>query len=375
MMKPLTEQNQNNPVTKATIVLLCCALLIALTYFGKSVVIPILFAILAGIVLRPVEKFFNQKLKIPRVIALLLTLVLLTLVLFMLLISGIIAFVTYEFTRFMEDLPQLKKNLRNSLISFQAWVSVNTGIQYATQQEYINNATEQGMANPGMIAQQTLATLGAIFTAAVVFPVLLFLTMFYRPLFLNFLLKVFGEEQRACVTSIIGDVKYAMQGYIAGLFLEMLTVTVLQTIAMWIVGVKYFVFIGLITGVLNMIPYIGIMIAGLMGILISYATGGDGQQVLFLILGFACVQFIDNNILLPNLVGHRVRINAFFSIVGVIAGGLIAGVAGMFLAIPLMAIMKVIFDNVPRLKPWGELMGDEMPRIVKWKHLNWPRMH
>src|SRR5687768_4223628 len=117
MMKPTAEQNLNNPVTKATTVLLCSALLIALVYFGKSVVVPILFAILAGIVLRPVEKFFNQKLKIPRVLA-----ILLTVILFMLLISGIIAFVTYEFTRFMEDLPQLKKNLRNSMINFQAWV-------------------------------------------------------------------------------------------------------------------------------------------------------------------------------------------------------------------------------------------------------------
>lgn len=368
MTKPTAEQTITNPVTKATVVLLCSALLIALTYFGKSVIIPILFAILAGIVLRPVEKFFNQKLKIPRVIA-----ILLTVILFMLLISGIIAFVTYEFTRFMEDLPQLKKNLRNNMISFQAWISVNTGIKYSTQQEYISNATEQGV-DPAAIAQQTLATLGAIFTAAVVFPVLLFLTMFYRVLFLNFLLKAFGEAQRSTVTSIIGDAKYAMQGYIAGLFLEMATVTVLQTVAMWIVGVKYFVFIGLMTGVLNMIPYIGIMIAGLMGIMISFATGGDGQQVLFLVLGFALVQFIDNNILLPNLVGHRVRINAFFSIVGVIAGGLIAGVAGMFLAIPLMAIMKVIFENVPQLKPWGELIGDDLPRVVKWKHLNWPRI-
>lgn len=366
----ITELKNNHPVTKATIVLICAALLIAFTSLGRAVVIPILFAILVGIVLRPVEKFFNHKLRIPRVIALLLTVIL-----FMLIITGIITLVTYEFTRFMQDLPELKRNLRGYLIQIQAWISVNMQVKISTQQVYIDNATQQAVSDPAQIAQRTLSTLAAIFSAAVVFPVLLFLVMFYRPLFLNFLLKAFGESKRGLMTAIISDTKMAMQGYIAGLFLEMITVSVLQTTAMWIVGIKYFLFIGLVTGVLNMIPYIGILIAGAMGILIALATGAETNQVLFLILGFSIVQFIDNNILLPRLVSHRVSINAFFSIAGVIAGGLICGVAGMFLAIPLMAIMKVAFDNIDQLKPWGELMGDTLPRTVKWKQITWPKMN
>lgn len=365
---PRTELN-DNPVTKATIALAFTALVIAFTILGKAVVIPVLFAILIGIVLRPVEKFFNQKLKIPRVIA-----ILLTVFLFMLLISGLIFFITYQLTLFMHDLPELKKNLQLHMLRVQVWITQTFNIQYARQQEYIHSATEQSNVNPMVIAERTMNSLAALFTAAVVVPVLLFLVMFYRTLFLNFLLKVVGEKNRARMASIIYDAKYAMQGYIAGLFLEMITVSILQTIAMWIVGIKYFVFIGLLTGVLNMIPYIGIMIAGSIGILVALATGAEPQQVLFLVLGFACVQFIDNNILLPKLVGHRVRINAFFSIAGVIAGGIMCGVAGMFLAIPLMALLKVTFDNIDNLKPWGELMGDEMQRTVRWKRIHWPKI-
>lgn len=364
-----TELNEQNTVTKATIALVCIALLIAFTVLGRAVVIPVLFAILIGIVLRPVEKFFNQKLRLPRVIA-----ILVTVALFMLLISGLIFFITYELTRFGNDLPLLKKNLQGHLQHVQLWITQTFHIEYARQQEYINSATSQSTMSPMTVAQRTMNSLAALFTAAVVVPVLLFLVMYYRTLFLNFLLKVFGEKQRATVASIIFGSKYAMQGYIAGLFLEMITVSLLQTLAMWIVGVKYFVFIGLITGVLNMIPYIGILIAGSIGILISLATGAEPQQVLFLILGFSIVQFIDNNILLPNLVGNRVRINAFFSIVGVIAGGIICGVAGMFLAIPIMALLKVVFDNIGHLKPWGELMGDTMPKTVKWKNVHWPKI-
>lgn len=367
---PKQELNEQFTVTKATIALLCIALVIAFTYMGRAVVIPILFAILLGIVLRPVEKFLNSKFRFPRVLA-----ILTTVALFMLLISGLIYFITYELTIFMNDLPTLKKNLQEHFFQFRVWLSESLNIGYAKQQQYIQSATDQMKQNgPGNIASSTLSTLTGLFTAAVVVPVLLFLVMYYRTLFLNFLLRAFGEQHRGKMTTIISEAKYAMQGYIAGLFLEMLCVSILQTIAMWIVGVKYFVFIGLITGVLNLIPYIGIMIAGSIGILIALATGADAQQILFLILGFSIVQFIDNNILLPNLVGHRVRINAFFSITGVIAGGLICGVAGMFLAIPIMALIKVTLDNIDRLKPWGELIGDSMPRMVRWKKMYWPKI-
>lgn len=364
-----TELNENNHVTKATIALVLIALVIAFTVLGRAVVIPVLFAILLGIVLRPVEKFLNQKFKFPRVIA-----ILTTVFLFMLLVAGLITFITYELTIFMNDLPELKKNLNMNLIKFQVWIQETFNIKYARQQEYIDNATSQSSVSPVTVAQRTASSLAGLFTAAVVVPVLLFLTMFYRTLFLNFFLKIFGNENRERMAKIIYDTKYAMQGYVAGVFLEMLTVSVLQTVAMWIVGIKYFVFIGIVTGVLNMIPYLGIMIAGTIGVLIALATGAESQQIAFLVLGFAIVQFIDNNLLLPKLVGGRVRINAFFSIVGVISGGIICGVAGMFLAIPLMALLKVSFDNIPKLTPWGEIMGDSLPTRVKWKNFHWPKI-
>ena len=351
-------------------VLLLTALLIALTYLAKPIVIPVVFALILGAVLRPIEKFINEKIKIPRVIA-----ILITVFLFMCIISAILYFTTYELTRFMSDLPELKKNLMVHFAKIQLWVLDTVHIEYATQTNYIHNATEQVMSNPGTIAQKTMNSLSAIFSAAIVLPVLLFLVMYYRPLFLNFLLKVFGDNHRNTVALIITESKSSLQGYVGGLFLEMITVAALQTTAMWIIGVEYFVFIGLITGVLNMIPYIGIMIAGAIGVLISLATGAETSQILFLLLGFSVVQLIDNNFLLPKLVAHRVRINAFFSIAGVISGGLICGVAGMFLAIPVMALVKVIFDNITQLKPWGELMGDTMTTTVKWKNLLWPKIH
>jgi len=191
-----------------TLSLLCAVLIIALVILGKPVVIPVIFAVLLGIVLRPVEKFFNQKLKIPRVIA-----ILVTVILFMCLITSIVVFTTYELTRFTDDMPELKKNLAVHFHKFQHWASATLGIEYATQQQYITDAQAQAKTtNPATLAQKTVASLSALFSVAIVLPVLLFLVMYYRALFLNFLLKVFGEKNRACLTVIISDTKTTMQG-------------------------------------------------------------------------------------------------------------------------------------------------------------------
>jgi AI-2 transport protein TqsA len=73
------------------------------------------------------------------------------------------------------------------------------------------------------------------------------------------------------------------------------------------------------------------------------------------------IQFIDNNIIIPRVVASKVRINALVSIIVVIAGGALWGISGMFLSIPLTAILKVVFDHIDGLKPWGYVLGNSVP--------------
>lgn len=77
------------------------------------------------------------------------------------------------------------------------------------------------------------------------------------------------------------------------------------------------------------------------------------------------IQFVDNNFIIPKIVASRVQINAFVSISVVFVGGIIWGIPGMFLSIPITAILKVIFDHVEGLKPWGFLLGDIVPTKQK----------
>lgn len=138
-------------------------------------------------------------------------------------------------------------------------------------------------------------------------------------------------------------------------------------------GVKYAILLGVITGLLNLIPYIGILIAGLLTIIASLTGSSDLSIIIGIVVVNIIVQFVDNNLLVPWIVSSKVEINPLASIVGIIIGGALGGVSGMFLAIPLMAMLKVIFDRVEALEAWGYLLGDDLPRNFKWRRKPVPK--
>jgi predicted PurR-regulated permease PerM len=118
------------------------------------------------------------------------------------------------------------------------------------------------------------------------------------------------------------------------------------------------VFLALFASLLNLIPYVGILIANLICILITLITSDQISHAVWVGVILALVQLWDNNFGMPLIVGNKVRINALVTIIGVLVGGTLCGIPGMFLAIPGLAVLKVIFDKVPELQPWGTLLGD-----------------
>jgi predicted PurR-regulated permease PerM len=182
-----------------------------------------------------------------------------------------------------------------------------------------------------------------------------------------FFAKLIKQENHGILQDILSQIKVSINNYIVSLIIEMIVVSVLTSLGLWIIGVKYFVLLGLITGILNLIPYIGIFIAGIITVLASLTGSGEISVILGILIVNIIVQFIDNNLLVPLIINSKVEINAFVSIMGIIVGGAAAGIAGMFLAIPLLAILKIIFDRIDSLSPWGYLMGNHVPRKFAWR--------
>jgi predicted PurR-regulated permease PerM len=138
-------------------------------------------------------------------------------------------------------------------------------------------------------------------------------------------------------------------------------ITVLLGGILLLMGIKHAILIGVIFAILNLIPYLGALIGNVIGVLLTVSSSQEGWQIIAVLCVIAFVQFLDNNILMPRIVGSKVKINALCAIVGVFIGGSLAGISGMFLSLPIIAVLKIIFDRSPIFYHWGVLLGDDNP--------------
>jgi len=173
---------------------------------------------------------------------------------------------------------------------------------------------------------------------------------------MHFIVWVFSDEYSAIVFDIVENIQSILRQYILGLLLEMFVVACLACGAFWIIGIKYAVLLGIIVALFNLIPYLGIFTALFLSTLITFATGSVKDAV-WVAAGVLGIHAVDSNFLLPTIVGSKVKLNALVTFLGIVLGEMIWGLSGMFLSIPIMAILKIIFDRVESLKPWGYLLG------------------
>lgn len=354
---------------KLAFVLLIMSILLAFIYVGQEILIPIILALLIAILLRPVVHFLNKKLKFPHVIA-----VIVSVILFILFIAGILFFVSWKIGDMAQDWENIKNNFLLHYHNIQRWIVQRFNVSYWDQNQYVKQATKDSLSGKVLFSKNTLNSFTDVLLNFTLIPIYTFLFLIYRNLFIKFLSKLFKEEDQIILQEILINVKVSIQRYLVGLLIQMGIVATLTSIGLMILGVEYAILLGVITGLLNLIPYIGILIAGSLSIIVSLTGSTQVSVVLGVIIVTIIVQFIDNNIVVPMIVSSKVKINALISIIAIIIGAALAGIAGMFLAIPVIAIIKVIFDRVDSLEPWGFLMGDDLPKTYEWGKIKLPAL-
>lgn len=340
--------------TKLTMVLVSLLALGYIAIAGKEVLSPLVFSVLFSILLLPLAKFLETKLRFPRSLACGLSVILMIVA-----VSAIIYLVSSQVIDLASDWPKLRDQAVESFGNLQNWVSQHFDINEKRQMTYVHNATTK------ILSGGAAATIGGtVLSASSILLFLIFMLidtfflLFYRRLILRFLVAVFKEENATVVYDIVEHIQYIIRKYITGLFLEMSIVAVIVCTVFFIGGIKYALLLGLITALFNIIPYIGIFTALLLSVLITFSIATAGK-VLLVTITIVCMHLIDSNILLPLIVGSKVRINALITILGVVCGEMIWGIPGMFLSIPIIAMIKIIFDRIDSLKAWGILLGDE----------------
>ncbi len=345
---------------KATVTLFGTMLFVYMLFVLKGILIPLAFALMISILLNPLVNKLQQK-KVPKIFAIIIALLFAILV-----VAGIMVFVSSQMVKFSSNMPALQQKFSELFNQFQFWLRDNYSLTLAKQKQLLSEAGN----NLKPLLAQTLGTVLGTLSVIVLLPVYIFLILFYKTLILNFLYEVFAEKNSKQVGMVLSQTKTAIQSYMIGLLLEAMIVAALNSFALFILGVQYAILLGVIGAILNVLPYIGGIIAIALPIIIATITKDGYTTQVGILIAYLVIQFIDNNILVPRIVSSKVKINALVSLVIVLLGGAVWGLAGMFLSIPFIAVLKIIFDRVDELKPWGKILGDEIPVYHKgylWK--------
>lgn len=339
-------------LTRSVNILFFFTLSVAGLYFAAPFLIPLtLAAVLSMVFVRLCNYLENNGL--GRVIASLICVLLL-----LISASLIILLLSIQLSSLAENMDSMKERLEGMLESLKQWINSSLGVKKADQQK----AIEQSSGQSGNMLASFASGLMSVVVDTILVLVYIFLFLSMRGHFKKFILKLVPRKENEETDEMINKVGKVSQKYISGLAAMIGLLWVMYGIGFTIVGVENAIFFAVLCGLLEIVPFIGNLTGTTITVLAVVAQGGDGRIVLGVLITYFLVQFLQTYILEPLVVGEQVNINPMFTIMSIVLGELLWGIAGMILAIPLLGMTKIICDSYSNLKPYGYLIGPENPR-------------
>lgn len=322
-------------------------LLLLLAYLGKLLWIPLFFSFLIAVFLYPLCRWLERH-RFSRMMATLSCIFLLLLV-----AAVMVYFVGSQFRRFVKDLPLLRVKLMQLIREGQVWLQQHYQMGDEVQVSYVDRSMD------GLIKAVGFTITGSLTVLLFITLSLFFISymLYYRHVLKEYILSPFSAKQRAKVADITGLLNQTIIDYVKGLLTEIGVLLLLSFLTLFILGVKYALLMAFFAAVFNIIPYIGIYVAAFINMIITIVTG-SGAQSIEVLLVFVVIHVVDAHLIMPVIVGQRIKVNPFITLVAVIAGELVWGIPGMFLFVPLAAILNVIIERVS---------GRQTPDLVAFK--------
>jgi predicted PurR-regulated permease PerM len=323
--------------------------IIALLVYGvillRDIVIPLGFAIFLSLVMLPIVKRIERRTGT-------------TLAVTLVVVGGMIVFgllgwvLINQIINLVNDLPNLQDRANKFMNEIKGlmWTELNIG------QTERNQMVQDFLKSVSVYLGALLVTTSNTLATLVQIPIYMFLLLIYRDKFKMFFLSLLPHNDEEMIWK--KDIENVTQGYITGLLLVTLIVAVLNTTGLLILGIKHAIFFGILSGILTIIPYVGIFIGALLPVLMALITKDSIWYAVGVVAVFAVVQFLEGNFITPRITGSKVSINALAAIIALFLGGKILGIAGMILAVPAIGVLKIFLAYSPRLKPFVILLGD-----------------
>ncbi|HMI00918.1 MAG TPA: AI-2E family transporter [Pedobacter sp.] len=324
-------------------------------YFAASFLIPVTLAAVFSMLFIRLSSWFESK-KISRpVSSLLCTLI------FLCAIGLIVFLLSWQLQGLAENMETMKQRLTTTFSNFQQWLQEQIGINKTTQKEIVKSQSE----GSGGIMTGFANSIFGILVNAVLVIVYMFLFLCYRSHIKKFILKIVPGDEKTKADNVVHKAGKVAQQYLSGLGAMIGVLWIMYGIGFSVVGVESAIFFAILCGILEIIPFVGNLTGTAITILAVLAQGGDSKMIIGVIIVYGLVQFIQTYILEPLIVGEQVNINPLFTIMVIVLGETLWGVAGMILAIPLLGMVKIVCDHVPDLQPYGFLIGTAHQRSKK----------
>ncbi|MGB0929274.1 MAG: AI-2E family transporter, partial [Chitinophagales bacterium] len=332
--------------------------LMMILYMGSTIFIPIFLASIIAFAIHPlVEKFERIGLPFGLAIFSALLIVISIIVLLIILIGA-------QLNSFVTELPGLVKKFERLLLDSQNFVENTLAITSESQLDILRSNLENLFSTGTSIVRGTITTTTNILFYAALVPIYIFFMTYYHKIFRNFIIEISPDNKSTLTEKILSETKDVVQNYVGGLFLVILIIAALNSIGLLIIGIKYAVFFGCVSALLCIIPYFGVFMGGFITVLYAVLTAGDAFWIpIGVIAIYGVIQFLEGNFITPFVMGTKVSLNPLVVIVTLLAGSALWGIAGMILSIPIIAVMKMVFDNIESLQPYGRVLGTHIPQF------------
>ncbi len=337
---------------KLPMVLLTITLTVGIMIYAKGILVPLMISGLLAVLISPLSSWLESK-RFPRLLAAFTSLIVLIGFLF-----GLAYFFYNQLIGFADEIYLLERRMTEFLRTFNEFTEQHiegaVPISFDNIQSAAFNYLYDNMASltQGVIA--TATTLTIIF----IIPIYIFLFLYFRQFLIEFIKRAFPENDQDKVQTVIHKVKRVVQNYIVGMLIVIVILAVLNSIALFSFGLRHALLFAVFAALLNVIPFLGPFIAATLPIVYALLTKDSLWYPFGIFLSFYIIQLAESNFFTPKIVGGKVSMNPLMTIIALLIGNFIWGLAGMILFIPGMAMMKVIFDEIPGLEPYGFLLGD-----------------
>ncbi len=323
--------------------------------YAKGILAPLVFAALFTLMLKPLADWYERWLPGGRVLS-----TFITLATFILPILAIIFFFWWQFMGVFEAFSGIGNKIKTGFDVVFNWANQNFNLTKQTGDEWLREHIEPLLSAPLGFVGQGITSTTAIAGNVALAVIYIFFLLLYRTGIKKFFLIQFGDHTRDEAKRILRRTQHVTQGYLYGLLIVTSILGVSSSIGMWIIGIDYPFFWGGLAAFLAIIPYIGTFLGGLLPFLYAFATSDSIWTPIAVASLFISIQFIDNNFITPNVVGSSVKINPFAAILALIIGGAIWGMPGLIIAIPITAILKEVFEQIPFLKPVSVMLSSDL---------------